>query len=51
MLPASGPVSVPSSNLVPFLTMAASLSVLAPLQIEYDRTGVLRGFLMATSVF
>jgi hypothetical protein len=31
--------------------MAVTLSVLAPLQIEYDRTGVLRDFLKATSVF
>ena len=41
----------PSSNLVPFPTMMVTLSVLAPLQIEYDRTGVLRDFLKATSVF
>lgn len=32
-------------------TMAVTLSVLAPLQIEYDRTGALCDFLKATYVF
>jgi hypothetical protein len=42
--------SIPTPNLVPLPAMAVTLSVLTPLQIEYDRTGVLRDFLKATSV-